>query len=69
MEPVMNEVAASPKQRIENLLRSLPDDCSLEDVQYHLYVMQMLENRLAEADKGHFLSPEETEKRFSKWLT
>jgi hypothetical protein len=65
----MNEVAVSPKQRVEALLKNLPDDCTLEDIQYHLLVIQKLEKRIAEADKGSFLSPEEVEKRFNKWLT
>ncbi len=29
----------TPKQAIESLVSKLPDDCSLEDVQYHLYVL------------------------------
>ena len=31
---------ATVKKEISNLLKRLPKDCSLEDVQYHLYVMQ-----------------------------
>ncbi len=26
------------KKEVEALLNNLPDDCSLEDIQYHLYV-------------------------------
>jgi hypothetical protein len=35
------------KQEVSNLLARLPDDCSLEDVQYHLYVLQKVESRWA----------------------
>ncbi|MDB5289232.1 MAG: hypothetical protein JWL69_473 [Phycisphaerales bacterium] len=65
----MKELAVSPKQRVEALLKSLPDDCALEDIQYHLLMIQKLEKRIAAADKGNFLSPEDVEKRFNKWLT
>jgi hypothetical protein len=27
------------KQQVESLLHKLPDNCSLEDIQYHLYVL------------------------------
>jgi len=31
------------KQEVGRLLNRLPDDCSLEDVQYHLYVLQKID--------------------------
>ena len=31
------------KQSVQALLDRLPDDCSLDDVQYHLYVLQSIE--------------------------
>ncbi len=34
------------KQEVSNLLNRLPDDCTLEDVQYHLYVLQKIERGL-----------------------
>jgi hypothetical protein len=27
------------KQEVEQLLNKLPDDCSVEDIQYHLFVL------------------------------
>jgi hypothetical protein len=39
------------KETVLALLDRLPDDCSLEDVQYHLYVIQALEE--GEADEAH----------------
>jgi hypothetical protein len=38
------------KQKIELLLKKLPDDCSLEDVQYHLYVLNKVLTGLESAD-------------------
>ena len=37
------------KQEVSKLLTRLPDDCSLEDVQYHLYVLQKIERGLKDA--------------------
>jgi predicted transcriptional regulator len=56
------------KDRVEQLLKELPEDATLEDIQYHLYVLQVLENRLQEADKGDFVGHEEVRQRMAKWL-
>ena len=37
------------KQEVSDLLNRLPDDCTLEDVQYHLYVLQKIERGLKDA--------------------
>jgi hypothetical protein len=47
----------------------LPDDCSLEDIQYHLYVIEKVRNGLEIADTQGTLSQEELEQRVGKWLT
>jgi len=31
---------STAKEEVKTLLDKLPDDCSLEDVQYHLYVVE-----------------------------
>lgn len=56
------------KQEVSNLLNRLPEDCSLEDVQYHLYVLQKIERGLKDAEEGRVYSQEEVEKKMSKWL-
>jgi transposase-like protein len=33
----------SGKQLIQQVLDRLPDDCYLEDIHYHIYVRQMIE--------------------------
>jgi len=57
------------KQKVINLLNRLSDDCSLENIQYHLYVLQKIEHGLKELDEGKGIPHEEVEKRMSKWLT
>jgi len=50
------------------LLESLPDDCALEDIQYHLYVLQKIERGLKDADEGRVYTQEEVERMMAKWL-
>jgi predicted transcriptional regulator len=56
------------KQEVRHLLDQLPDDVSLEQIQYHLYVRQKIEHALQEADAGNVISQEEAEERMAKWL-
>lgn len=56
------------KQEVNSLLARLPDDCSLEDVQYHLYVLQKIERGLKDVEEGRTYTQEEVEKRMEKWL-
>jgi predicted transcriptional regulator len=56
------------KQEVSNLLNRLPDDCTLEDVQYHLYVLQKIERGLKDVEEGRVYTQEEVEKKMSKWL-
>jgi len=56
------------KQQVQTVLEQLPDDCTLEDVQYRLYVIQKIRSRSQMADVGEFVSQEEAEKRMDKWL-
>lgn len=46
------------KETVRSLLKSLPDDCSLDDVLYHLYVIQMVERGMADADAGRLIPHE-----------
>lgn len=56
------------KQEVSDLLKRLPDDCTLEDVQYHLYVLQKIERGLKDAEEGRVYTQEEVEKMMTRWL-
>jgi hypothetical protein len=60
---------STAKEEVQSLLSKLPDDCSLEDIQYHLYVIEKVRNGLEAAESHGTISQEEIEQRFSKWLT
>lgn len=57
------------KEAIATLLSQLPDDCTLEDIQYHLYVLTKVQQG-AEAAKTQGTIPQAiAEQQLSKWLT
>ncbi len=57
------------KDTVRGLLDKLPDDCTLEDVLYHLYVVQAIDRGLADADAGRTISHEEVAERMRrKWV-
>lgn len=47
------------KQRVRDILDRLPDDCSVDDVLYHLSVVQSVERGRTEAASGKLISHEE----------
>ncbi|HEX5884691.1 MAG TPA: hypothetical protein VFY67_09090 [Pyrinomonadaceae bacterium] len=51
------------------MLNRLPDDCSLEDIQYHLYVIEKVRNGLEAAEAQATIPQEEVERQPGKWLT
>ncbi len=60
---------ATAKDEVEEMLGKLPNDCSLEDIQYHLYVLEKVRNGLEAAEAEGTVPQEEAEARLSKWLT
>jgi predicted transcriptional regulator len=58
----------TPKQDVQELLQDLPDDATLEDIQYHIYVKQKIAQGLADVRAGRVVSQAEVEKRFARWL-
>ena len=57
------------KRTVRELLDRLPDDCSLDDVLYHLYVLQSIEQGRTDAEVGRTLSHEDVARELrKKWL-
>jgi hypothetical protein len=56
------------KEAIKSILNQLPDDCSIEDIQYHLYVLEKVRQGLDIADTENRLKQEEVEGLLRKWL-
>ena len=60
---------STAKDQVESLLRRLPDDCTLEDIQYHIYVLEKIRRSLLVAETEGTVTQEEAEKRLSKWCS
>ncbi len=56
------------KEKVIELIKSLPEDATLEDIHYHLYVREKVEHGLKAIDEGRIVSQEEAEKRVAEWL-
>ena len=57
----------SPKEEVMQLLKELPDDSTLEEIQYHLYVRQKIQRGIKDVEEGRIYTQEEMEKRMAKW--
>ena len=56
------------KDDIRNLLDKLPEDCTLEDVQYHLYVIEKIRHGLQVAEEQGTFPQEAAENCLKRWL-
>jgi hypothetical protein len=56
------------KDTILSILSQLPDDCSLEEIQYHLYVLEKIRQGLMLAETEPTLPQAEVEGLLNKWL-
>lgn len=58
---------ATAKQDVEHLLQQLPDDATLEDIQYHVYVLEKVRQGRADIAAGRCCTAEEARERLSRW--
>lgn len=57
-----------PKEEVQRLLETLPDETSFEDIHYHIYVQQAIRRGRDAARRGELLEQDEVEQRMSEWL-
>lgn len=57
------------KQDVQILLDHLPDDSTLEDIQYHLYVLEKIHRGREDIRDGRHVNHEQAKERLRKWLT
>ena len=56
------------KQQAETLLQHLPDHCTLEDIQYHLYVLEKIRKGRLDIEEDRSFTTEEAKERLAAWL-
>lgn len=55
------------KEEVIQLIEKMPDDCTVEDILYELYLKQKVDNGLQDIKEGRVVKHEEVEQRMSKW--
>lgn len=59
---------STAKSEVSSLLDTLPDDASLEDIQYHLYVLEKVKKGVDRAESDRAVAHEEVKRRLGQWL-
>jgi len=57
------------KQEAQEMIQNLPDTCTYEDIQYHLYVVEKIKNGITRAESGGVSSHKDAKARMAKWLS
>jgi predicted transcriptional regulator len=57
------------KEKIIQMIESLPEDATVDDIIAELYFRLQVDAGLKELDEGKWIPHEDVEKRMSKWLT
>lgn len=56
------------KKEITELLTTLSDDSTIEDIQYHLYVLQKIKRGYQNIEENKLYSSEQVKDKLGKWL-
>ncbi|KKK42330.1 hypothetical protein LCGC14_0967910 [marine sediment metagenome] len=59
----------SSKEKVLNFIKSLPDDLSVEEITFRLYVNERILKAQQQIKDGNFLTHEDAKERMKKWLT
>ncbi len=59
---------ATAKQDVRKVLDNLPEEASLEDIQYHVYVLQRIQRGREDVEAGRTIPQSEVEQRLARWL-
>ena len=59
----------SSKNKVINFIKSLPDDLSVEEITYRLYVNERIIRAQQQMKDGNFLTHKDAKERMKKWLT
>ena len=65
--PSYNRNMSALKDEVRQLLDRLPEEASLEDIQYQIYVRQRIKSGLDDVEAGRVLGEEEVERRLATW--
>ena len=60
------EALSTDKEQALTVLERMPNDCTIEDIQYELYVIEKVRRGLASIDRGEGIPHEQAKKRLGK---
>ena len=55
------------KEKVIELIKSLPDDITVDDIMAELYFKSQIDEGLAQLDHGEGIPHEDVEKQMSRW--
>lgn len=58
---------STAKEQVKQILELLPEDVSFEDIQYHIYVRQRIEQGLEDVEQGRVIPHDEVMRRLARW--
>lgn len=56
------------KHDVSVLLKNLPDSCTLEDIQYHLYVLEKIQRGIQRGNEEGTIDHDDVERSIKEWL-
>lgn len=57
------------KEDVAEMINHLPESTTIEDIQYHLYVLEKIRKGQQSIKNGNGISNEEAKVRLAKWIT
>ena len=55
------------KEQVLEVVNSLPDNCTMEDIRYHLYLRRRMEEGLEAIEAGEGATTDEVRERVKQW--
>jgi hypothetical protein len=56
------------KEMAQKVISSLPDDTTFEDIQYHLYVLECIQNGEEDIKNNQVITDQQVMEKLEKWL-
>ncbi|MGH9419093.1 MAG: hypothetical protein ACRD3J_03900 [Thermoanaerobaculia bacterium] len=56
------------KEEVRDLLEKLPDEASLSEIEYEIYVLNEIQQGMADVERGALVDHEDVKARMTKWL-
>ena len=57
------------KDDVAHMIQNLPENSTIEDIQYHLYVLEKIRKGRQSIKDGKGVTHQEAKSRLSKWIT